>query len=94
LTSNPAMRSSASPAVSVVMCVYNGERFLHEAVESILNQTFADLELIVVDDGSTDSTPQILPGYVSRDFRVVVHRQVNQGPAAAANRGVGLARDC
>jgi len=91
-TSRLATTSFLSPAVSVVMCVYNGERFLHEAVESILNQTFADLELIVVDDGSTDSTPQILAGYVSRDFRVVVHRQANQGPAAAANRGVGLAR--
>jgi glycosyltransferase involved in cell wall biosynthesis len=49
-----------SPTISVVMPVHNGERFLREAVVSILTQTFTDLELIVVDDGSTDATPVIL----------------------------------
>jgi len=91
-TSRPATISAASPAVSVVMAVYNGERFLHEAIESILNQTFTDLELIAVDDGSTDATPRILGEYASADSRVVVHRQANQGLVAALNCGVGLAR--
>jgi GT2 family glycosyltransferase len=91
-TSRLATTSAASPAVSVVMAVYNGERFLHEAVESILRQTFADFELIVVDDGSTDGTARILAAIVSADPRVRVHRQSNQGPAAARNRGIDLAR--
>jgi glycosyltransferase involved in cell wall biosynthesis len=86
------MKSRPSPAVSVVMSAYNGERFLREAVESILRQTFSDFELIVVDDGSTDATPPILAEYAAADPRVVVHRQPNQGPAAALNCGIGFAR--
>jgi Glycosyl transferase family 2 len=81
-----------TPSVSVVMSVYNGERFLGEAVESVLTQTLSDLELIVVDDGSDDSGPQILAEYASRDPRVAVHRQANQGRAIALNRGIDLAR--
>ena len=50
------------PRISVVMPVYNGERFLSEAIESILNQSYRDFEFIIVDDGSTDSTPDILTG--------------------------------
>ena len=52
--------SVTAPRVSVVMGAYNGERFIRTAIESILNQTFRDFELIVIDDCSTDSTPQIL----------------------------------
>jgi glycosyltransferase involved in cell wall biosynthesis len=66
---------SATPAISVLMPVRNGERFLAEAVESILSQTFADLELVVVDDGSTDSTPRILERIAAADPRVVVSRR-------------------
>jgi hypothetical protein len=64
-----------APAVSVLMPVRNGERFVAEAVESVLAQTFADLELVVVDDGSTDSTPRILERIASRDPRLAVHRR-------------------
>lgn len=85
-------RPSASPAVSVVMSVYNGERFLHEAVDSVLAQSFSDFELLVVDDGSTDSTARILAEYASSDPRVIVHRQANQGSPAALNLGFSLAR--
>jgi hypothetical protein len=82
----------AAPGVSVVMSVYNGERFLREAVDSVLTQTLAELELIVVDDGSTDSTPQILEEYVRTDPRIIVERRTNQGRAAALNRGFAIAR--
>jgi hypothetical protein len=91
-THNPGDSDSCSPAVSVLMAVYNGERFLHAAIESVLVQTLAEIELVVVDDGSTDSTPQILEGYAADDPRVVVHRQANLGRAAALNRGSALTR--
>ncbi|HEY1241958.1 MAG TPA: glycosyltransferase family 2 protein [Bryobacteraceae bacterium] len=74
--------------VSVVMTVYNGERFLVEAVESVLNQTLSELELIIVDDGSTDRSPQILEPYAKRDTRVRLFRQDHRGVSAAANTGM------
>ena len=83
---------SEPPAVSVVMSVRDGERYLAAAIESVLNQTLRDLELVVVDDGSTDSSPQILAAYASKDDRVVVHRHENAGLAISLNRGIGYAR--
>src|SRR5262249_39912793 len=85
-------RRMSSPAVSVVMSVFNGERYLDEAIGSILSQTFRDFEFIVIDDGSTDSTPQIFAGYPKTDPRTVVHRQAHQGIIAALNAGCSLAR--
>jgi cellulose synthase/poly-beta-1,6-N-acetylglucosamine synthase-like glycosyltransferase len=68
------------PQVSVVMAVYNGEKYLRQAVESILHQTFTDFEFIIVDDGSTDTTPAILDAY--HDPRIVRLRNVrNLGPS-------------
>ena len=58
----------ALPLVSVIMPVYNGEKYLREAVDSILAQTFTDFELIIIDDGSTDSTADILSEY--KDERI------------------------
>jgi hypothetical protein len=78
-------------AVSVVMPVRNGERFLREALESTLAQTLVDLELIVVDDGSTDSTPEILGDAARRDSRVRLERQEAAGLAAAINAGCAVA---
>ena len=80
------------PTVSVVMSVYNGERFLAEAVESILCQTFRDFEFIIIDDGSSDETSDILAGYEKIDSRVSVYHQENKGLIASLNRGCGLAR--
>ena len=70
--------------VSCIVPVFNGERFLREALDSIVEQTHRPLEVVVVDDGSTDNTPQIAASY--RDVRLV--RQANAGPAAARNRGL------
>jgi glycosyltransferase involved in cell wall biosynthesis len=83
---------STSPLVSVVMTVYNGERYLKEAVESILNQTFRDLEFIIIDDGSTDSTPAILAHYQEIDDRIRVYHQENRGIVASRNAGCHLAK--
>lgn len=77
------------PLVSCVVPVYNGERFLAEALESVLAQTHPRIDLVVVDDGSTDGTAA-----VARSFgdRVRYVRQENAGPAAARNRGLEHAR--
>jgi len=80
--------------VSVVMPVYNGERFLEEAISSVLNQTLSDFEFVIVDDGSTDSTPAILEQFRQLDPRIQVHRQDNQGQAPAQNLGLSLATNC
>lgn len=89
------MRVSPSPPpkVSVLMPAYNAERFLDEAMESILQQTYTDFELIVVDDGSTDSTPEILRRYVEQDSRVrVLRNETNLGIVHALNWGFAKCR--
>ncbi len=80
------------PKVSVVLAVYNGERFLAETMESILTQTFRDFEFIIVDDGSTDGTPDILATFAQADPRIVVKRQArNTGIPASRNLGCRMA---
>jgi glycosyltransferase involved in cell wall biosynthesis len=78
--------------VSVVMSVYNGGEYLPAAVESVLGQTYRALELVAIDDGSTDGSGPVLDGYASRDARVRVVHQENRGLIASLNRGVGEAR--
>ena len=80
-----------SPTVSVVMSVFNGEAFLSESVESILAQTFPDFEFVIIDDGSTDNTADILSAYAKRDSRLHVFSQQNRGRAESLNRGIELA---
>src|SRR2546423_2509544 len=80
----------SDPTVSVILPVYNGENYVREAVESVLGQTLRDFELIVVDDGSKDSTPDIMRG--CDDARVRYVRQENTGVAGAFNHGIRLAR--
>lgn len=78
--------------VSVVASVYNGERYLRRSLESVLNQQGVDLELIVVDDGSTDSSPHILRDIARQDNRVQLVSQDNQGLTASLIRGCEAAR--
>ncbi|TDF66161.1 glycosyltransferase family 2 protein [Cupriavidus sp. L7L] len=80
------------PKVSVVMPVYNGEKYVRSAIESILAQSFVDFELLVIDDGSTDQTARIIRELVDRDPRVKVIHQANGGIVSALNRGLDLAR--
>ena len=79
------------PRVSVVLCVYNQADYLPEAMGSILGQTLTDLELIVVDDGSTDSSPEVVRGFTDPRVRYVRNER-NLGHAGSLNRGVALAR--
>jgi glycosyltransferase involved in cell wall biosynthesis len=81
--------STSIPLVSVVMAVYNGEDYLREAIDSLVNQTLTDTEIVVIDDGATDKSPEILASYGDR-LRVV--RQANQGQTRALNHGLRLAR--
>jgi glycosyltransferase involved in cell wall biosynthesis len=77
-------------AVSIIISVYNGERFLRRAIDSVLSQTFHDWELIVVDDASTDSTPDILAEY--RDPRIrILRNETNRKQAVCSNRGIAVA---
>lgn len=79
------------PAISVIVPIYNGEQFIHRCVDSILSQTFEDFELILVDDGSTDSCPQICDEYAAKDSRVIVIHGENQGVSIARNVGLAAA---
>lgn len=79
-----------NPTVSVVMPVYNVEAYVAEAVESVLAQTYADFELIIVDDGSTDRSIEICLGFADERVRIV--RQADRGLAGARNTGILAAR--
>jgi len=74
----------STPKISVMMTVYNGERFLHEAIESVLSQTFSDFQLLIVDDGSTDGTQDIIRKYDDSRIRFITN---------TTNRGVSFARE-
>lgn len=82
------------PAISVVMAVYNAEKYLREALDSVLNQTFRDFEVICVDDGSTDDSLCILQEYKQKDDRITVLKNEikSQGAAMARNIGIDAAR--
>ena len=82
-----------TPEISLIMSVYNGEDYLSEAIESVLNQTFKDFELIVINDCSTDKTQEILATYEALDARVKVHtNEVNLRLPTSLNKGISLAQ--
>ena len=78
------------PRVSVIIPAYNHERFIGAAVDSVLNQTFDDFELIVINDGSTDRTGEIVESY--EDPRIIYRYQENQDAFNTINRGLGMVR--
>lgn len=82
--------SKAQPRISVVIPAYNHERFIGPAIDSVLNQTWTDLELIIVDDGSTDNTAKVIEAY--DDPRLSYTWQENQDAFNTINRGMSLAR--
>ncbi len=85
--------SSKKPIVSIIMPVYNTEQFISAAIESVLEQTFKDWELIVVDDCSTDDSTAIALAFADKDERVKVYiNKTNQGVATSRNRGVAASR--
>jgi glycosyltransferase involved in cell wall biosynthesis len=78
--------------VSVIMSVFNGEKHLREAIESILNQTFSDFEFIIINDGSTDRTQDIAEGFRQLDNRIRLINQSNMGLTKSLNKAIRLAR--
>jgi len=84
--------STSQPVVSIIVPVYNAERYLRECLDSLIKQTFSEIEIIAVDDGSTDSSPEVLADYALRDERLHVIRQSNGGVSRARNAGLQAAR--
>lgn len=82
----------ALPVISVALPVYNGGQYLAEAIDSILAQTFADFELIIIDDGSTDNSLQVLRNYQKRDARIRLIARENRNLATTLNDIIDLAR--
>lgn len=81
-----------TPVVSVIVPVYNSSKYLSECLDSILGQTFTDIEVICIDDGSTDNSLSILNNYAQMDSRVLVLKQENKGGGGARNLGITKAR--
>lgn len=80
--------SQDSPLISVVIPVYNVESYLEECLNSVVKQTYSNLQIILVDDGSTDNSGSICDRYASQDSRITVVHQKNQGAGAAKNTGL------
>lgn len=80
------------PQVSVVMPVYNARPYLSDAIESVLGQVLGDFELIIVNDGSSDGSAEVIDRYAKADSRIVVVHQANQGIVSALNNGISRAR--
>lgn len=76
--------------VSVIVPVYNAEKFLSKCLEHLIHQTYKNLEIIIVDDGSTDNVASVYNKYAAQDNRIIIHKQKNAGPSATQNKGLDL----
>lgn len=79
------------PKVSVIIPVYNVELYLHECLDSVINQTLKDIEIICINDGSTDNSLTIIENYAEKDPRIIVFSQENSGQSATRNNGLSVA---
>ena len=86
------MTNSDTPAISVLMCCYNSSEWLQEAIDSVLTQTYPDFELVLVNDGSTDDTAEILENNQRQDARVVLFHKDHSGLTASLNEGLSKAK--
>lgn len=85
--------SNRIPEISVVMSVYNTEKYLQESIESMLNQTFKNFELIIINDHSTDNSLKIIKDYSKKDDRIIlINNKKNSGSAFSRNEGIKIAR--
>src|SRR5438874_5550918 len=81
-----------NPTVSITLCCFNSERFLAETLRSIIDQTYKDWELVIINDGSTDSTESIIQTFIDRKWPIVYHSQQNAGLGRSRNKAVELSR--
>ena len=81
-----------TPQVSVIIPVYNAEAYLHDCLRSILMQTMPDIEVLIIDDGSTDGSFALMQQYAKTDSRVRSVHQQNAGPSRARNAGIAMAQ--
>lgn len=86
------MRVSLNPKVTVLMAVYNGLKYLPEAISSVLNQTYSNFEFIIIDDGSTDKSCEVIEDFALKDQRIRFYQQKNKGLARTLNAGIKIAR--
>jgi len=78
---------------SILICCYNSEKYLSETIESIVCQTYLNWEIVIIDDGSTDSTYKIVESYINKNINIKYYYQKNRGFAAARNMGIKLAKN-
>ena len=81
-----------NPKVSIIVPVYNVESYLAQCLDSLIEQTLTDIEILCLDDGSTDGSPELLDAYAAKDARIRALHRENCGVAETRNVGVGLAR--
>ena len=79
-----------NPEISIIIPIYNCEKYLSRCLDSIINQTFTNIEIICINDGSTDSSLKILQNYKTKDPRIIIINQNNQKLGAARNRGLEI----
>lgn len=82
---NASKNDLDAPLVSVIIPAYNADNFIAQTLESVLSQTYQNIEILVVDDGSTDTTPEIVKDFATKDSRVNLLQQSNAGVAVARN---------
>lgn len=80
------------PKVSIIVPVYNVEKYLRKCIDSLVNQTLNDIEIICINDGSTDKSLKILKEYKNKDSRIILLNQENSGQSVARNRGIEIAK--
>ena len=78
--------------ISIIVPVYNAEKYLAKCLESLISQTYKNIEIILIDDGSKDESEKICQTYCAKDARIIVKKQKNAGASSARNRGVDLAK--
>lgn len=86
------MNSTNEPLITIIVPAYNAQEYISECIDSVLNQTYSQWELLIIDDGSTDQTPAFVDQFVKKDPRIYLYHQVNKGVSAARNYGLELAR--